>query len=243
VLETIAVPANSDFHPYVDLNAPRLRYLRANAMELPALTVLPIPFLELIGAARARGVTLEPSAESGVIRDHLVQRALDIRRALLSGNRDDLDPLTAQSLGLIGSAGDLCALPPARSAWQDAVRNISDETAAYLTPVELQSVWNRVDSSPCYRSATGTDKAWVDLWAAIARRDEPAIAGLGAGLLAPQSAGSSSELAYLTTVTAAADVGMGQSDRAQALLRAQWGRFDHAGQFDFALRELRAMTQ
>jgi len=242
VLEAVGVPANSDFHPYVDLNAPRLRYLRANAMELPALTVLPIPFLELIGTARARGATLEPSAESGVIRDHLVQRALDIRRALLSGNRDDLDPVTAQSLGLIGTAGDLCALPPARSAWQEAVRNISDETAAYLTPVELQSVWNRVDSSPCYRSATGTDKAWVDLWAAIARRDEPAIAGLGGGLLAPQSAGSSSELAYLTTVTAAADVGMGQSDRAQALLRAQWGRFDHAGQFDFALRELRAMT-
>ena len=243
VLEAVGVPANSDFHPYVDLNAPRLRYLRANAMELPALTVLPIPFLELIGTARARGATLEPSAESGVIRDHLVQRALDIRRALLSGNRDDLDPVTAQSLGLIGTAGDLCALPPARSAWQEAVRNISDETAAYLTPVELQSVWNRVDSSPCYRSATGTDKAWVDLWAAIARRDEPAIAGLGGGLLAPQSAGSSSELAYLTTVTAAADVGMGQSDRARALLRAQWGRFDHAGQFDFALRELRAMTE
>ena len=242
VLEAVGVPANSDFHPYVDLNAPRLRYLRANAMELPALTVLPIPFLELIGAARARGATLEPSAESGVIRDHLVQRALDIRRALLSGNLDDLDPVTAQSLGLIGTAGDLCALPPARTAWQDAVRNISDETAAYLTPVELQSVWNRVDSSPCYRSATGTDKAWVDLWAAIARRDEPAIAGLGGGLLAPQSAGSSSELAYLTTVTAAADVGMGQSDRAHALLRAQWRRFDHAGQFDFALRELRAMT-
>jgi len=243
VLEAVGVPANSDFHPYVDLNAPRLRYLRANAMELPALTVLPIPFLELIGTARARGATLEPSAESGVIRDHLVQRALDIRRALLSGNRDDLDPVTAQSLGLIGTAGDLCALPPARSAWQEAVRNISDETAAYLTPVELQSVWNRVDSSPCYRSATGTDKAWVDLWAAIARRDEPAIAGLGGGLLAPQSAGSSSELAYLTTVTAAADVGMGESDRAQTLLRAEWGRFDHAGQFDFALRELRAMTQ
>jgi predicted membrane-bound spermidine synthase len=243
VLEAAAVPANSDFHPFVDLNAPRLRYLRANAMELPALTVLPIPFLELIGAARARGATLDPSADSGVIRDRLVQRALDIRRALMSGSPDNLDPVTAQSLELIGTAGDLCAQPPARSAWQEAVRNLSDETAAYLTPVELESVWNRVDSSPCYRSATGTDKTWVDLWAAIARRDEPAIAGLGGRLLAPSSAVSTGELAYLTTVTAAADVGMGQSGRAQALLRAQWGRFDHAGQFDFALRELRAMTQ
>ncbi len=243
VLETVAVPANSDFHPFVDLNAPRLRYLRANAMELPALTLLPIPFLELIGAENARGATREPSADSGVVRDHLVQRALDIRRALMSGNLDDLDPVTSQSLGLIGAAADLCTEPPARSAWQDAVRNISDETAAYLTAVELQGVWGRVVSSPCYRSARGTDKAWVDLWAAIARRDGPAIAGLGGRLLAPPSGGSNSELAYLTTVTAAADVGMGEDARAQALLRAQWGRFDHAGPFDFALRELRAMTR
>jgi hypothetical protein len=100
-----------------------------------------------------------------------------------------------------------------------------------------------VKSSPCYRQATGTSKSWVDLWAAIARRDSPAIVGLGTGLLAPPSADSDSELAYLTTVIAAAEVRMGERTRAQSLLRAQWGRFDHAGQFDFPLRELNAMTR
>ena len=87
------------------------------------------------------------------------------------------------------------------------------------------------------------NKAWVDLWAAIARRDSPAIVALGTSLLAPPSADSDSELAYLTTVTAAADVRMGEPARAQTLLRAQWGRFDHTGQFDFALRELNALTR
>jgi predicted membrane-bound spermidine synthase len=242
VLEAVRVPANSDFYPFVDLNAPRLRYLRANAMELPALTVLPIPFLELIGAAPRRGATLEPSADSGVIRDRLVQRALDIRRALLSGRPDDLDPATAEFLRVIGTGAELCARAPARSAWQNAVRNLSDDTAAYLNPAELQVLWSRVESSPCYLTATGSDRAWVDLWSAIARRDSTAIVAHGTDLLAP-SADSDAELAYLTTVTAAADVGMGESARARTLLRAQWGRFDHAGQFDFALRELRAMTE
>jgi spermidine synthase len=243
VLEAVAVPANSDFYPYVDLNAPRLRYLRSNAMELPALTVLPIPFLELIDGAAPRGATLPPSANSGVIRDRLVQRALDIRRALLSGRLDDLDPATARYLWLARAAADHCATAPARSEWQDAVRNISDETAAYLNPAELEAVWSQVQSSPCYRQATGADKAWVDLWAAIARRDSPAIAGLGAGLLAPPSADSNSDLAYLTTVIAAADVRMGERAKAQTLLQAQWDRFDHSGQFEFALRELRALTR
>ena len=249
VLESVAVPANSDFFPFVDLNAPRLRYLRTNAMELPALTVLPIPFLELIDGAAPRsataplGATLPPSANSGVVRDRLVQRALDIRRALLSGSADDLDPATARYLWLVGTAADLCATAPARTEWQDAVGKISDDTAAYLNPAELEAVWHQVQASPCYREAAGTNKAWVDLWAAIARRDSPAIVGLGTSLLAPPSADSDSELAYLTTVTAAADVRMGEPARAQTLLRAQWGRFDHTGQFDFALRELNALTR
>jgi predicted membrane-bound spermidine synthase len=243
VLNAVAVPPNSDFFPFVDLNAPRLRYLRTNAMELPALTVLPIPFLELIDGAAPRGATPQPSVNSSVIRDRLVQRALDIRRALLSGRFDNLDPDMARELWLVGTTADHCAAVPARKEWQDAVRNISDDTAAYLSPAELEAVWRQVRSSPCYRQAMGTDKAWVDLWAAIARRDSPAIVALGTSLLAPSSGDSSSELAYLTTITAAADISMGQSAQAQTLLRAQSDRFDHAGQFDFALRELNALTR
>jgi hypothetical protein len=81
------------------------------------------------------------------------------------------------------------------------------------------------------------------LWAAIARRDSPVIAGLGTTLLAPPAADSDSERAYLTTVTAAADVSMGEDARAQSLLEAEWSRFDHSGQFAFPLRELRALTR
>jgi spermidine synthase len=243
VFEAAAVPPNSDFYPFVDLNAPRLRYLRANAMELPALTVLPIPFLELIDETGPRGPTLPPSANSGVVRDHLVQRALDIRRALMSGRPDGLDPATARYLWLVGTAADLCAAAPARNAWEEAVRNISDDTAAYLNPAELEGIWHEVESSPCYRDLAGTQKTWVELWAAVAQRDAPAIVGLGTRLLAPNSGGSDSELAYLTTVTAAADVRMGEGGRARTLLREEWRRFDHTGPFDFPLRELRALTQ
>jgi spermidine synthase len=242
LLASLPAPANSDFYPFVDLNAPRLRYLRDNAQELPGLTVLPIPFLELLDGAAPRGATLEPSLSSAVVRDSFVLRALGIRRAVLSGSPQGLDPATARYLWLMGAAGELCDAPPMQLAWQEAVRNISDDTAAYLNPAELEVIWNQVVSSPCYREARGENKAWVDLWAAIARRDSPRIAALGTDLLAPRSSNSDSELAYLTTVTAAADVRMGEGGQAKRLLQAQWGRFNHAGQFDFALRELRALT-
>src|ERR1700722_17547430 len=215
VLRGFAVPANSDFHPFIDLNAPQLRYLGANAVELPSLTLLPIPFLEMIGGGSedSHGDTLPPSEDSGVIRDRFVQRALDIRQALMSGDSDNLDPTTARYLQIAMSDDEGCATAQTRSEWQDAVGNLSGGTAAYLHPAELEAGRRRLATGACYRAAAGTDKAWLDLWAAIARRDSPAIAALGTQLLAPRSGIAGGELAYLTTVTAAADVRMGGDAR------------------------------
>ena len=243
VLESLPVPANSDFYPYVDLHAPRSRYLRENAIELPALTLLPIPFLELVGDHGARAATAEPSPSSAVLRDSLVLRALGIRRALASGSLDGLNPASARYLWLAGAGEAACADPPAQAAWADAVRNLSDQTAAYLNPGELAPLWASISSSPCYREVGADEDAWVDLFAAIAQRNAPEIVRLGAGLLASGAPHSDAQAAYLTTVTAAAYVDLGRPEQARTFLQAQWPRFNHAGPFDFALRDLRAMTE
>ena len=51
------------------------------------------------------------------------------------------------------------------------------------------------------------------------------------------------QLAYLTTVTAAAYLRMGEVARARSLLQAQLGRIRRSGQFDLALRDLLALTR
>jgi len=123
------------------------------------------------------------------------------------------------------------------------VRNISDYTTAYLTPPELTKIWNKVLSSPCYRDVPGEHTTWADLLAAVSQRDAPQIVRFGTLLLGQPSANSAEELAYLSTVTAAAYVRMGEPEQARNLLQAQLHRFNQAGQFDFALRELVALTQ
>lgn len=235
-------PANSDFYPFVDLHAPRSRFLRENVMELPALTLLSIPFLELLDPSGARGDTREPSANSAVIRDRYVMRALDIRRALISGRSDTLDSASAHYLWL-GTRTDACATAPDQAAWRDAVRNLSDDTAAYLNSAELEPIWKSILSSPCYREGTGDGNTWVDLFAAIARRDASGIVRVGTRLLARPSHRSDGDIAYLTTVTAAAYVRLGEKAQARTLVLAQWPRFNHTGPFDLALRDLRALTR
>ncbi len=41
------VPANSDYFPFIDQAAPKLRFLNSNALPLVELQMLPVPFLEL----------------------------------------------------------------------------------------------------------------------------------------------------------------------------------------------------
>jgi spermidine synthase len=242
-LQSLPVPPNSDFFPFVDLNAPRLRYMRQNALELPALTLLPIPFLELLDRSTARAPTVEPSPDSPIVRDRLVRRALEISTAVSTGSLNDLDPLSALYLSHIDLSAERCADKAGQKAWSDAVRNISDETAAYLNAVELQQLWSKVRSSPCYRTMTGSERTWADLLAAISQRDAPQIVRLGTELIGPQTPDSEQELAYLTTVTAAAYLHLGQIAAARSLLDAQLGRIGHAGQFDLALRDLVALTR
>jgi spermidine synthase len=230
VLEALPVPANSDFYPYVDLHAPRSRYLKQNAMELPALTLLPFPFLELLGQPKPHTATAEPSPSSAVVRDGLVQRALDIRQALMSGSLDGVSQAT-------------CAASPERTAWADAVRRLSDQTAAYLDSGELEPIWTSIASSPCYREVGAEQDAWVDLFAAIARRNAPDIVRLGTGLLGSGPPHSGDQVAYLTAVTAAALLNLGRAAEAHALLQNEWPRLNHAGPFEFALRDLRALAE
>ncbi len=136
-----------------------------------------------------------------------------------------------------------CAADSAQNAWKDAVRNISDETAAYLTPAELDGIWNKVMSSACYRDVTGEHKTWADLLAAVSHRNAPEIVRFGTELLGSHPSDSEDDLAYLTTVIAAAQVRMGAIAQARSLLQAQWPRLNHPGQFDLALRDLAALTR
>ena len=243
LLQAIAVPANSDFFPFVDLNAPRLRYLRETAIELPALTVLPVPFFELLGSAAPLVPTVEPAANSALFRDRLVQQALDTSRAASSDSLNDLDPLTARNLSLIDMGEAHCAAQPGQDEWQAAVRFISDETTPYLNPAELEGIWKKVFASPCYRQATADHQAWVDLLAAIANRNSAQIVKLGMQLIGSQSSENEDDIAYLTVVTAATFVRLGDIAQARSLLNAQWHRVNHTGRFEFALRDLQALTQ
>jgi spermidine synthase len=242
MFDTVAVPANSDFFPFVDLNAPRLRFMSSNALALMRLPALSVPVLGLLRADTPAGATLDPSPHSVVARDAQVRHALAIRRALASGRLDELDSVGVVTVLVLRTSAAQCAAAEVQDAWKMAARNLGAMTAAYLGPGELADLWGSVRSTPCYRDASGPHKAWADLLAAVAARDAAEIKVRGAQLLEASSSLSRDERTYLTSALAAAYLRLGETSLARELLVAQWDRLDHTGELGLPLRELRALA-
>lgn len=242
LFKTLPVPVNSDYFPYVDLNAPRLRFMAENALELPRLTSLPVPVLDLVRPTAPASAPVEPPEHSYLFRDAQVRRALAIHHALTNGRFEDLDALSAMTLLVIHTAVERCADPRVQSAWQRAAYSVGMLTASYLSPPQLTDVWNSVKATPCYRDTNGAHKAWADLLAVVAARDAREIIAQGRLILDRDSAATSTEATYLTSAMAAAYLGLGQTEQAHDLLSAQLKRLDFAGEFSLALRDLLALS-
>lgn len=241
LLERLTNQRNSDYFPFVDLNAPRLRYMQNIAGELSSLTIMPMPFLELLRAESPVTVTVPPGANSIMRRDNLVRRALAIRSAVSTGKLDGLDARNTADLLIIDSSRERCADAGTQAAWNLAVRQVSDATSAFLAPAELGDLWGKITASACYRSANGDERLWPDLLAAGARRDAAEIQKIGSQLLNGKSL-SDEERGYVTTIVGAADLRLGQMDGAHKLLEIQWRQLGHPGIYDFALSNLLVLT-
>jgi predicted membrane-bound spermidine synthase len=218
LLNALPVPRNSDFFPYVDLNAGRLRFLQADALDLPQLTVLPLPFLGLIQPMAAPDRTPPPAATSTLARDQRVRQALALRSALMSGSMAGVSARSADDLVLLNMSVELCADPFAQHLWRLAARQISDLTSPYLAPIELRDVWKQIRSTACFQRIAGNDRSWIELFAALADRRSSDIATLGSKLLNDDASASPDERSYLATATAAALMELGRAPDAAHLL-------------------------
>jgi spermidine synthase len=237
-------PVNSDFFPFVDLNAPRLRYEQRSAFDLPNLTSLPVPLVELVGGRMPAATTVPPPSNSTVLRDVMVRRALAIRDATATGRlKDDKYPFLPIDLLTIDAPAARCADPMIQRAWQSAVRQISDFTTTYLGQKDLEGIWHRILSSPCYQTK-GLHSTWADLMAALAQRDTARVSSVGETLLGlPRSTVSDDEKAFVLTAVAAADISSGNLERARTLLESVSAGIKVPPTYSFALRDLLALSR
>jgi spermidine synthase len=218
LLASYSSPRNSDYFPFVDLNAPRLRFMRRNAVELPSLLVAPVPVVEILDPSWQRRGASTPSVNSVMSADVLSRQAVLVRDAVVSGKLERLSQPQSIEVTVIHAPAKQCADIGVQRAWRDAVKSIAVRTTPYLSGSELEPMWNSIAATPCYHSPAEIQKLWADMLAAVSRRDAAAIVSNGTLLLQQPDPTLAADGEYLVTAMAAAQLQLGDLEGARAVL-------------------------
>jgi hypothetical protein len=233
-------PKNSDFFPFVDLNAPRMRFMRRSALELPSLLIAPVPVVDLLALKSQKHSRPAPSANSQLSMDLFARRGLAVRDAVISGKLELLDPAIAIEVAALRAAREQCADKGVQLAWKAAAREVADYTTPLLGADDLKLMWREISATPCYAALEAPEKLWPDFLAAVAQRDAATIAQLGPALLAQKHRTRADDRDYVVTALAAAQVGMGNIEATRELFGSS--TFEPGPAYQLPLRQLRAIV-
>ncbi len=235
-----AVPANSDYYPFVDLTAPRMRFLRRNAFGLEELRLRPIPLLELLGEPGPVAGARVSAMDSYLLTRDRSQQAFAMLAALVSRDVRDLPPdAAAEALTLLAAAKE-CAHDSVRDAWFRAVRSIAARTTPYVAATELAPTWRALRAADCVGSASASQRAWLDFHEAVALRDTGAIVERGSAMLQNSVPHSADDRAEVLFAVAATLLGAGRDLEAAQLLQADIALVEARRDTDLAARLLEA---
>src|SRR5256886_1228847 len=168
----LGAPVNSDFHPLVQLEAPRSRFGGSMARAVQELAAATLPILEMTGGTH--GVYLEHPVPDYVTSFPLrVQSgALEIARVLADRSADPLrssEPGVITILLALKRPAALCADEPPKTAIE-LLHRAGEITLANLAPERRRALWIErkwLDCAPRSSPVPGR----VSLYGAIAARD------------------------------------------------------------------------
>jgi spermidine synthase len=186
-LAASGIRANSDYHPVVDQNAARTRFLQAYADDFCGLSHDWLPAYELLTGTAPPWNTTQVTLSPFVAESEAVNTAMALRDHVLRGR---FGPgLGEVPPGVQQLARDLerifydCRTPQDGISRRVALFNAAAAMVPYLRPEELDTVWKKLGSGPCAASLTPGERNWIALFRAAGRHDAAAMASLSGTIL------------------------------------------------------------
>jgi spermidine synthase len=230
------VPANSDYFPFIDLNAPKFRFLRRNALGLGGMNLRPVPILALLGEPDLEP-RIAPTAEGGSLaRSEMLDQALALRAAITSGHLGGLHTPEAQSVLALRTPSERCADGGVTGTWLEAVKTIATRTTPNLAPADLAPVWGAIRASGCYAKLEGVQRSFVDYLEYVALRDRPNIIASGSRLLNENVLHSPEMHSDVILAVMASLLGTGDDQALAKLLQTQLPFVESQAQDDLSMR-------
>jgi predicted membrane-bound spermidine synthase len=182
----LAAPVNSDYHPYVQLEAPRARFHGSFATIVPGLLVSPLPVLEMTQGTAPIYLNepLPPYVPSLNLRTR--SAAVELARRLLDRSASPFAPTEQRVVApllTLKQPGSLCGAEPSKTAI-DQLHAAAELTLAKLSPALRRALWieRRWLNCPPKKLAPRVRQR-LELYAAVAARDAPAMLARARALL------------------------------------------------------------
>jgi len=222
LVQSFPVPANSDYYPYLDLNAARYRFLRQGAFDLASLNAAGVPVIPMLeGSTTLPQVSLDGAGYFKRIEE--IRRAQYIRDTYLKPTPPEpmaMPRALQKDLELASLRALDCWDPAKHDVWLHSLFQVAIAVNAFLPPEETAAIWRRFGSAGCYASLPQPYKLWIALFKAVGARDAAAMARLAEELFAMPSGLPSESRRYLLT---AAMTGYLAQNQAREALQA-WER-------------------
>ncbi len=172
MLQTLGAPVNSDYHPYVELTAPKSRFLRSQAPELPRLGIFHLPLVEML---ERQGARWHPQALTPTTswRYAMVLNARGLRAAMLGEGK--VEPEMAQRVAQLEARLGGCAALD-RHEGPATMHQLALATLAFLDAENLRSLWRQAAWIRCPEARwPPTVVQRMALYRAIGERDAAAM--------------------------------------------------------------------
>ena len=181
-LDNQSAPANSDYHPFVDLNAGEARFTQSTAGSFSSWLLAPLPVLEILHD--------EQLQFDAIIRTQYLSRLARIATAdwlysrIVDGKTEDMlaeDGLTVpEDVSLLAAwlsdAAEYCESDFDLNRWFAFVQDLMVATLPYMSSADGARLIDAVDRSECEGQQFPLIVSWFDLYRAVAGRDEGAMA-------------------------------------------------------------------
>ncbi len=218
LFSALAAPVNSDFHPIVQLEAPRARFQGSRAQGLLSLATAPLPILQMAGGAPTAYLKEPVPGYVTSLRVRAQSMAAEIARVLADSAADPLrssDEAAIPILLALKRPAALCAEEPPKSA-VELLRQAAEITLPYLAPEQLRALWiDRKWLGCAPRSPHVRER--LEVYAAIAARDARAMLTRARTLLAAPAKGGDAWGRYLLATAMLGAQAAGEHEEARRL--------------------------
>ena len=221
-LAPLGAPVNSDFEPFVQLEAARARFANRSAVATLQLSLATLPLNEML-SGREPVYLAEPPPTRGAKRLALQGEALEFERVLLDPAAEPLQVENADVRALLLALKRPRALcgPETSPHVLNLLHTAAELTLARLAPERRHRLWVEPRWIGCAPEAMNPEvRKRLEVYRAIALRDAAGMHGLAAAMLDGQPIKGYAWARFLLTTAMLGAHGSGRTDEARRLWSA-----------------------